>query len=64
MKKIEIDHQVSGRVLQRETVRTHAEVGALLSISAEAVRVIEARALAKCRRRLLFELAKLRAANV
>lgn len=54
MKKIEIDSDVTGRELQKHTVRTHKEVGEILGISAEAVRVIEQRALAKCRRKLTF----------
>lgn len=59
MKQIKIDSDVNGRELQKHTVRTHKEVGEILGISAEACRVIEQRAMAKCRRKFMFIQAQL-----
>lgn len=58
MKKISIQSDVTGRELQKQTVKTHKQVGEILGISSEAVRVIEQRALAKLRRKLTFGQAK------
>lgn len=64
MKKIAIQSDVTGRELQKHTIRTHKEVAEILKISPEAVRVIEQRALAKCRHKIQFMMAQERAKQI
>lgn len=62
-RKTEKRELLGGIDLEHIAIRTHAEVGALLGISGEAVRIIEHTALIKVRKALAFGLTQKQISN-